>query len=203
MSDVPNTHYIRNLGGDFDRATGLPEPKKTLGEIVSKFEELRAEFKQASVYLQRELDRLAAAVLDDEDSPDVYIFRRMRNLASLRCKELHKLMEAKKAEIATLEYLQRESATRVEAAEAAVLAHDQATAAKAAVLARDQATAAKALTRSKRKMQVPRVAGLGHIEAGAANWGRIQGLVEKTRKRKAPVVKEARKEMHKEESEKK
>lgn len=39
----------------------------------------------------------------------------------------------------------------------------------------------------------------GHIESSVAAWGRIQKLVEKTRKRKAPVVKEARKEMRKEE----
>ena len=190
MSDVLNTSYIRNLRDDFDMAVGLPAPKKTLGEIVSKFEELRAEFGQARVDLQLELDRLAAAALEDADSPDVCIFQRMRNIAALRCQELHELMKVKKAEIATLEQLQIKSAARVEAAKAAVLAHDQ-------------ATAAKALTRSKRKMQVPRVAGLGHIESGAANWGRIQGLVEKTRKRKVPVVKEARKEMRKEESEKK
>ena len=188
MSSVPSISYIRDLRGDFDRAVGSPAPEKTLGEIVSKFEELRAEFKQARVDLQLELDRLAAAALEDADSPDVCIFQRMRNIAALRCQELHELMKVKKAEIATLEQLQIESATRVEAAEAAVLAHDQ-------------ATAAKALTRSKRKVQATRVAGLGNVEAGAANWNSspVKRLRAKARGSAAPIAKE----MRKEESEKK
>ena len=39
----------------------------------------------------------------------------------------------------------------------------------------------------------------GHIESSVAAWGRIQKLVKETRKRKIPIIPEARKEMRKNE----
>jgi hypothetical protein len=42
-----------------------------------------------------------------------------------------------------------------------------------------------------------------HIEAGVAAWARVQELVKETRKRKNPIIPETRKEMRKDESEKK